>query len=267
MNSLAPRLGIRSTTLATALAAMLLASPLSGATQCRSASGAGRVAVLELYTSEGCDSCPAADNWVSGLPARKFTDKRVIPLAFHVDYWNQLGWIDPYSQAIFSARQRAQSQRHGVNFVVTPQLLLNGRDFRRGILFDDFDNQISAINHSKPAADIRVETTTNIAMLSASLEVDIHDADQSRAGVFVALYENNLVTQVRAGENKGRTLKHDFVVREFVGPLATDSSGALRHALQFPLDPRWKSRDLHLAVFVQHRQSGDVLQALAATCQ
>ena len=71
------------------------------------ASGELRVPVLELYTSEGCDSCPPADRWVSGLPARGLAADRVVTLAFHVDYWNHLGWADPYARAEFSERQRA----------------------------------------------------------------------------------------------------------------------------------------------------------------
>lgn len=116
-----------------AAAATLAAMPsLTAAAECAVTSGSQRVAVLELYTSEGCDSCPPADKWISELPAKKLNVDRVVPLAFHVDYWNQLGWIDPFSQPVFSARQRQHSKRRGVSFVVTPQLLLNGQDYRRG---------------------------------------------------------------------------------------------------------------------------------------
>src|SRR5215218_308267 len=129
-----------------ALATMLLVTLLSPniliAADCTAASGNQRVALLELYTSEGCDSCPPADRWFGELPARNFRGDRVVPLAFHVDYWNQLGWIDPFSQASFSVRQRQQSNRRGLNFVVTPQLLLNGQHFRRGAGFDDFAAKI-----------------------------------------------------------------------------------------------------------------------------
>ncbi len=130
-----------------AVGVTILAPSSDSAANCVAASGPQRVAVLVLYTSEGCDSCPPADKWVSELPARKFSGDRVLPLAFHVDYWNHLGWTDPFAQAAFSARQRQQSNRRGVNFVVTPQLLLNGQgDYRRGAVFDDFDAKIKAVN-------------------------------------------------------------------------------------------------------------------------
>lgn len=240
----------------------------AAAAECTATSGPQRVAVLELYTSEGCDSCPPADQWVSELPAKKLTAERVIPLAFHVDYWNQLGWTDPFSQGIFSARQRQHSKRRGASFVFTPQLLLNGQDYRRAILFDDIDGKIKTINQTKPQADIRLKLSNSGTLLDGKIEVSVSEgADRRRAQVFLALYESNLVTAVKAGENKGRTLKHDFVVRELVGPLPLDDRGSLTRELSFQLDPRWKPQNTHLAVFIQHPQSGDVLQALTASCR
>ena len=246
----------------------MLASPTGAAGECTAVSGPQRVAVLELYTSEGCDSCPQADNWVSELPARKLTSDRVLPLAFHVDYWNQLGWTDPFSQAVFNERQRRHSQRRGVSFVVTPQLLLNGQDYRRALMFGDIDGKIRTTNQSKPQASIRIATTSGSADLNSKIDVSVPGgAGQRRAQVYLALFENNLATTVPAGENKGHTLRHDFVVRSLVGPLALDSAGNLNHSQRFPLAASWKPRDLHLAAFVQHPQSGDVLQALLANCR
>ena len=201
---------------------------MSIAGECTATSGAQRVAVLELYTSEGCDSCPPADKWVSELPARKLTGDRVLPLAFHVDYWNKLGWIDPFSQALFSERQHRHSQRRGVSFVVTPQLLLNGQDYRRGVLFDDIDGKIRTINQSRAQATIRMTITGNKTELLGKIDVNVPGgAGQNRAQTYLALFENNLATTVSAGENKGHTLKHDFVVRSLVGPLALDGQGDL----------------------------------------
>ena len=252
-----------------AAAITLAAMPIrAAAAECAVASGPQRVAVLELYTSEGCDSCPPADKWISELPAKKLNVDRVVPLAFHVDYWNHLGWTDPFSQPVFSARQREHSKRRGVSFVVTPQLLLNGQDYRRAALFEDIDGRIAAINSAKPQAEIRLKISNSNAMFHGKVDVNVPGgADQRRAQVYLALYENNLVTAVKAGENQGRTLKHDFVVRGLLGPLGLDDKGHLSHALSFPLDARWKPADTYLAVFVQHPASGDVLQALSAACR
>ena len=99
------------------LAACITASVMSNtlpatAATCNASSGAQRVALLELYTSEGCDSCPPADRWTSALPARGFDATRVITLAYHVDYWNYLGWTDPFAQARFTERQRFVNARN-----------------------------------------------------------------------------------------------------------------------------------------------------------
>lgn len=258
---------ILSTALLLLNCAVLSTPGISVAAECAATSGPHRVALLELYTSEGCDSCPAADKWVSELPARKFTVDRVIPLAFHVDYWNHLGWTDPFSQAAFSRRQRAHSNRRGVGFVVTPQLLLNGEDFRRGSVSDNFSDKIRAINLSKAQAEIRLKVSHSNDVLVGALEVRVGgDAETRRADVYLALYENNLVTAVSAGENNGRLLKHDFVVRTLVGPLALDDTGNLSRNHRFELDRRWKPQDINLAAFIQHRASGDVVQAVAARC-
>jgi hypothetical protein len=245
----------------------LLSQRAPSAAECMAASGPQRVAVLELYTSEGCDSCPPADKWVSELPARKFSSDRLLPLAFHVDYWNQLGWIDPFAQAAFSARQRQQSNRRGVNFVVTPQLLLNGQDYRRGAVFDDFEGKLKAINASRAQADIRLTVSRSGPALVGAVNVNVaNDAVKRAAQVYLALYEMNLATAVSAGENKGKTLRHDFVVRSLIGPLGLDDNGNLSRLQRFDLDPHWKPQDINLAVFVQHPQTGDILQALSARC-
>jgi hypothetical protein len=250
-----------------AIGMTILAPSSNGAADCLAASGPQRVAVLELYTSEGCDSCPPADKWVSELPARKFSGDRVLPLAFHVDYWNHLGWTDPFAQAAFSARQRQQSNRRGVNFVVTPQMLLNGQDYRRGAVFDDFEAKIKAITATRAQADIRLRVSRAGSVLNSAVEVKVAgEAAKRAAQVYLALYEMNLATAVDAGENRGKTLRHDFVVRSLIGPLGLDDNGNLNRVQRFELDPRWKPQDINLAVFVQHPQTSDILQALSARC-
>ncbi len=244
----------------------LLSCAAAAARVCTAASGPQRVAVLELYTSEGCSSCPPADKWVSELPAKKLGAERLIPLAFHVDYWNYIGWPDPYALPRFSDRQRQHSRRRAASFVFTPQLLLNGRDYRRGLLFDDIDGKVKTINQSKPLADIKLALTNNGNALVVGVETAAKTPELRSAQLYLALYENNLVTAVKAGENKGRTLKHDFVVRELAGPFALDAHGSAHHEYTFRLDPNWKAPDLKLAAFVQQPQSGDVLQALTAAC-
>src|SRR5688572_32153256 len=97
--------------------------------QCVAESGPGTAALVELYTSEGCSSCPPADRWLASLGERHPTGN-VVPLALHVDYWDYIGWKDPYAKREFSLRQRKFSQLQRMALVYTPQVLLQGRDFR-----------------------------------------------------------------------------------------------------------------------------------------
>lgn len=233
--------------------------------QCAAESGARRVALLELYTSEGCDSCPPADRWVSSLPRRDMNPERVVTLGFHVDYWNYLGWNDPYARAGYSARQRAASQRSGARVIYTPQLLLNGRDYRRGTLKDDIDGRIRTLNQDRPKAWVKLQMNAGPeGALTVQGTVNVTDAaERADAHAYLAIYENNLFSQVAAGENRGKRLRHDFVVRELAGPYSTRAPGTIELEHKFKLDSRWKPADLHVAVFVQNARSGDVLQALA----
>jgi hypothetical protein len=248
------------------LALMIFTTTSAEAASCTVESGAHRVVLLELYTSEGCDSCPPADRWVSSLPARGLDSARVVALGFHVDYWNYLGWADPFAKSDYSARQRAASQRHHTTVVYTPQLLLNGADYRRGIIRDDFADRVNAVNQIRPDARISLELTTGpAAEVSVQGTAAVPEAARREgAQAYLALYENNLVTAVAAGENRGKQLRHDAVVRALAGPFPVDARGEAAFAHHFTLDPAWKRTDLRVASFVQNRNTGDVLQALAA---
>lgn len=245
----------------------MLAMTLSEATlaQCTAESGARRVALLEHYTSEGCDSCPPADRWVSSLAGRGLGLERVVTLGFHVDYWNYLGWSDPFARAEYSLRQRVASRRNQARVVYTPQLLLNGRNYRRGVIREDITDRVMAFNRDMPKARISLRIAADppdsISVQGAATVPDRAARDRARA--YVALYENNLATQVAAGENRGKHLRHDYVVRNLSGPYSLDAQGSAALIQRYRLAPGWKPRDLHIAAFVQDESSGDVLQALA----
>ncbi len=246
------------------LSAMLLftAAPMSATTaaasSCNASSGTQRVALLELYTSEGCDSCPPTDRWTSALPARGFGADRVITLAYHVDYWNYLGWNDPFAQARFTERQRFINNRNRNRTIYTPQLMLDGKDYRAGLSLSDFQQRITSANREKPGADIALSLNAAGGALETSARIKLHRKDAG-AAVFLALTENKLANQVNAGENKGKRLDHDFVVRELAGPFTAEA--AIQH--KFRVAPAWKTRDLSVAAFVQTAATGEVLQALA----
>jgi len=246
------------------LAMLAFGIPSAGAVQCAAESGTRRVALLELYTSEGCDSCPPADRWVSSLAGRGLDTEHVVTLGFHVDYWNYLGWNDRFAKADYGARQQAASRRNKARVVYTPQLLLNGADYRRGTFRDDIADRIKAISQDRPGAKISLKLETGRAgELSVQGSVAVVDAARkSGAQAYIAVYENNLTNAITAGENRGNQLHHDFVVRALAGPFPVDIRGHAEFAQRFRLDPDWKTADLRVASFVQNEHSGDVLQAL-----
>ena len=243
------------------VALVLIAPPAhAGGASCETHSAPHRVAVLELYTSEGCNSCPPVDRWVSSLPAMGFASDRVIPLAFHVDYWDQLGWPDRLAKAEFSTRQRQQAARQRAGILYTPQLLLNGADFQFG--GKHFEAQVGEINRRAAGAELVLRQRPNATALEMELQTRLAPADTGAAQIFIALTENGLQSAIRGGENEGKLLHHDFVVRELLGPLPKTAAGRNNWTGTVALRPEWKRPELFLVAFVQDEKSGDIRQAL-----
>jgi hypothetical protein len=220
------------------------------------------VALLELYTSEGCNSCPPADTWVSSLPGRGFRPDQVVPLALHVDYWDYLGWPDRFAQPLFTQRQRTIAAHQQQRTIYTPQVVLQGKDFRD---WRSLNEHLQRINQTPAQASITLEVVAhNPAELEVSAEAMVAEsAARSQAAMVVAVYENKLHSVVTAGENQGHTLQHDFVTRQWFGPVRVDEQGIARFQRRLSLDKDWRPAQLGLVVFVQNQQNSDVLQALA----
>jgi len=229
---------------------------------CSARSGPHTAALVELYTSEGCDSCPPADRWLQSLGARGYAPDRVVPLSLHVNYWDYIGWKDPYAQQRFADRQRRLAQVMRARVVYTPQVLLQGRDFRRWHA-GDFDQAVARINARAPQASIalRLEAGRKDTFVTEVEAALLDPAAQADAALYLASYENKLVSHVAAGENRGRTLQHDYVVFEWVGP--TPFAGSkLAERRVLPLVPKAVRANSGVAAFVQNRRTGEVLQAL-----
>jgi hypothetical protein len=189
-----------------AQATLLFATALLGAAcvhagpVCEARSGAAPPALVELYTSEGCSSCPPAERWLNSLKA----GPELIALAFHVNYWDQLGWTDRFATPATTERQRELARVHGRDGVYTPQVVLSGADWRgwgRG-----------AVPAPRPASappTLRLLREGN----DVSAEVGATAGSRAELGGYWVVLEDGLVTQVRAGENAGATLRHDHVVR------------------------------------------------------
>ncbi len=229
------------------------------AAECSAKSGATTVPLLELYTSEGCSSCPPADKWMSGI---KPDATKVIPLAFHVDYWDYIGWKDKFSKPEYSDRQRKTAAFGGSGYVYTPQFVINGRDFR-GWDNSRLNENIEATQKLASRANLTLDAVTaqnGDITLKASAQA-VKPIDAKNSDVFVAIYENKLVSQVKAGENSGRELKHDYVVRDFFGAYQINNQNEFSKS--FNLSPEWKKRDAGAVIFVQNSQTGEIMQSLA----
>jgi hypothetical protein len=231
------------------------------AASCNAKSGAGTAALLELYTSEGCSSCPPADKWVSGLNIK--SDK-LVPIALHVGYWDYIGWKDEFAKPEFYRRQSEYASLHNKSGVFTPQTVLNGKNISTGSN-GKLSDALAAINATPARADISLalnQITNGQVEVSAKGKVKAADVRENSAG-YLALYENRLSSQVKAGENNGEKLNHDFVVREWIGPLALDTNGDIQADKKLTLKPEWKTANLGVAMFIQNRNNGEVLQALS----
>jgi hypothetical protein len=242
-------------TLLAVLAALFMVQ--AHAEKCVARSGERTTALVELYTSEGCSSCPPADRWLSQL-GKTYRSGQVVPLALHVDYWDYIGWKDPYAKREFSQRQRRLSQLQRVALVYTPQVLVQGADFRSWSSAE-FERAVARINAQPARAKLELEI---LALLPEALQLraqaTIADpAQRSDAALYVAAYENRLESRVSAGENRGRLLTHDHVALEWQGPY-----GLGERQLKLALLPKAKSADSGVVAFVQNRRTAEVLQAL-----
>lgn len=238
------------------IASLAFCIPAQAAAACSSESGATLTPLIELYTSEGCSSCPPADKWLSALKT-----PAVVPLALHVDYWDYIGWRDRFADARFAARQRESVRRGGGRVVYTPQVLLDGRDFRPWNDAAAFTQALGRIA-AKPA---QARLTLNAAEKSGTWSIRLEGRTvprKGRATAYLAIYENGLETEVRAGENAGARLRHGHVVRDWSGPAAADAEG------RFSLSRDLKRGDMAfaragIAAFVEDPDTGEILQALA----
>lgn len=238
-----------------ALAATGLALSFGAATAsdtvCSRHSGTQRVQVLELYTSEGCNSCPPADRWLN----TQRQDAGVLALAFHVDYWDRLGWADPYASPRHTERQYQRQRASGARFVYTPQLLVDGRDWRAWPALPP---------PSSTPAPVMLHLVRDAAAVTAEVRPGPGQALPARLSGYWTLLEDGLVSQVRAGENAGATLRHHHVVRHYE-PLPAWPADQVRQ-WRLALPPGKAAQAQRAALVVTDADTGLPLQALALRC-
>jgi len=228
---------------------------------CDARSGPKTAALVELYTSEGCSSCPPADRQLSRLRQTLDAAATVVPLALHVGYWDYIGWKDPYAQTAFGQRQSwlVQANRHRT--VYTPQFFISGSELRTGQ--GSLREKVREINARPAAAAIRVHASITP---NGALQLDAEATARARpepVALYLVITESGLVSKVARGENSGVTLAHDNVVREWIGPVRLND-GVARERREIALPAGWNRARLAVVAFVQDLRTGKVLQAVAA---
>jgi hypothetical protein len=238
---------------------------LAADASCQARSGAQVTPVVELYTSEGCNSCPPADKWLSRLKAESST----VALAFHVDYWDRLGWKDRFASPTYTQRQGQQQASNGARFSYTPQVVVDGADRKDWGALDAPPARASASSSS--AATVALTLTREGERFSATVQALVMPqkpgATPARLAAYWAVTEQDHVTAVKAGENQGVTLRHDFVVREYKPVAAWPVDAAAPTTLSFspsvvadPAHPR------QINLVVVDAATGRPVQALKLGC-
>jgi hypothetical protein len=251
---------IRFLTAAVAAVASISTAFAAGTTS-RAANPAGAPVIVELFTSEGCSSCPPADVLLSEFAAASpVSGARIIPLSEHVDYWDSLGWKDPFSDPQFTARQNGYAAGSDASDVYTPQTVVNGADRFVG---SDRSAALAAIRRAiaTPIAPVDLRWTAS-GELEASLRGGSAGAD-----VWQAVTEDGLASSVSRGENAGHRLAHTAVTRRLTRLGTIKSDGSFHHLDRPALDARWNTAHLHFIVFAQLPKQGRIVAAGTVTRQ
>lgn len=216
---------------------------------CSAVSASTLTPVIELYTSEGCSSCPPADQWVSTLKTAN-AKGQVVVQAFHVNYWDYIGWTDRFAAPAHTVRQRQISSANKLDGIYTPQIVKNGITTR---------NLSASISANEPArAQIQLNQTADNSFEAQITPQDAHTAWTA----YFTVTEHGHTSRVTAGENKGENLAHDFVVRQYV-PLGS-YSGAQKLKLSTLRATAQHPRQINLVV--SETKTGKPLQALSMGC-
>jgi len=215
--------------------------------------------VVELFTSQGCSSCPPADALIRGISRNPALQGRVIPLAFHVDYWNYLGWRDPFSSAEWSRRQMFYAHRFSLSSSYTPQAIVGGATQFVGSNAAALDSAIVAASQEKREGNVVV----TVAGDSVTVRAEVPPSSKAHLDVMLALVENDVTTSVVNGENGGRTLVNDAVVRD-LARIATVTGGRVEKTIALKPKPEWNRKNVSVVAFLQDHATLAIHGAAAA---
>jgi len=226
-------------------------------------SGEQQIAVLELFTAEGCGLCPAADRWVHQLPEKGITGEHLIVLGFHIDYLNdKKAWIDRFASKTFSDRQRQLAQINLFKTIYTPEFVVSGE------VVHSYDKHvikvINAINNFEPQATITMEIAQQDDELTISGQIAVEGKDnQQFSKLYIAVIEDDIKNKVGGGDNAGKTFNHQNLVRTWLGPFDLDEHGKADISTNVKMIKGWQRNKMSVVALVQNLDDGFVLQGLS----
>ncbi len=234
------------------------AGALAAQNVCAAQSGASITPVIELYTSEGCSSCPPADRWVSGLKSQAAGAAPAVIQAFHVGYWDYIGWVDRFASPAHTTRQRQIASWNSQRSIYTPQAVLNGRDWH------DWAQAGKSLPVSSETAHAAI-SLKQIAEDQFEATVTTDGGAPAAWSAYWTVTENGHSSKVKAGENAGELLQHDYVVRQYT-PAGDypNTTAPQRLVLRSVPSTTGHTRMVNLVLF--DSKTGKTLQAVAAAC-
>ena len=218
-------------------------------------SGSQHTSVVELYTSEGCSSCPSADKWFAALTATPKQKANVLALAFHVDYWDYIGWKDRFADPKHTTRQRQLGANNYQRSIYTPEFFVDGKEARgtRNVL-----SKISQSRNKQSPINLKLSVSKNQHALMVELETTSANSSIENLHHRYFVYESGLTTEVMRGENAGQTLNHQQVVRYMSA--AFNSRTSDRHSIK--INPEWQLDRIGVAALVTTPDSDQYIQAV-----
>ncbi len=237
--------------------------------QGRQAAAGREPVVVELFTSEGCSSCPPADALLAELDAKQpLGSAEIIAIEEHVDYWDELGWKDPYSSSTWTARQNDYAGTLHNGSAYTPQMVVDGTTgfvgSRGGTARQEIEK--AATNRKARVEISQVSPVENKSVaLKVSIEKSLSVSPKDTAEVIVAITESGLRSSVKGGENNGKDLQHSPVLREFrvIGTIGKSGEEGFTAQPAVKLDAKWNVANLRAVVFIQEKKSRRILGAAA----
>lgn len=243
---------------------LLIASSVQAAESCEVKSGAHIAPLVELYTAEGCSDCPPADAWMSRLAA-EMDPAQVSLLALHVDYWDDIGWIDRFADPAYSQRQNFRVKLAKKKVIYTPHVMIGAETT---VKWRD-QAEVKRLFSRARSKQASVELAMEVGKADDGLQVAVRawpqsgvDDETSPNLMWLALYQDDLVSSIQEGENKGKKLHHDRVTRVLKGPWAV-STQPVAGEVRIPLEPDADLTKYGLVLFAESSTTGAGLQSLS----